>query len=44
MPQFFIFDIPGHQLLHDFLYEGQMRKFVMNFRYVTDDTSGFEVA
>jgi len=36
MPQFFILDIPAHQLLHHFLYEGQMPKFqAMNFRYVT---------
>ena len=31
-----ILDIPGHQLLHHFLYEGQMPKFqTMNFCYVT---------
>jgi len=38
MPQFFILDIPWHQFLHHFPYEGQMPKFqAMNFRYVTAD-------
>ena len=46
MPQFFILDIHGHQLLHHFLYEGQMSKFQAYELSLCHSayTSGFEVA